>query len=97
MDFDHHKEVHKFLHKTLDELVADFIECTEKFPSETTLIEFMEWSYKQTIEPDEKDEEEDCECKIGEKFLKILEQINKKTNGEYPKFKIFPVDGVHGL
>ncbi len=49
---DEHIKRHKELHKALDELVADFINLTEKLPTQTTLMELMEWSYKQTIEPD---------------------------------------------
>lgn len=44
-----HQERHIFLHKYLDELLADFIMHTEKLPSKTTLVEFMEWSYSQTL------------------------------------------------
>ena len=43
-----HKERHQLLHKMLDELVADFIQETGKLPSETKLIELMDWSYEQT-------------------------------------------------
>ena len=43
---------HKELHQALDELLADFINKTEKLPSKTTLFDFMKWSYKQTIKPD---------------------------------------------
>ena len=46
-----HIKRHKELHKNLDELVADFISHTEKLLSKTTIMELMEWSYKQTIEP----------------------------------------------
>jgi hypothetical protein len=48
-----HKKRHVILHKYLDELIADFINHTHKLPSETTLIELMEWSNKQQINPDE--------------------------------------------
>lgn len=43
-----HKERHQLLHKELDELVADFIQETGKLPSETKLMELMEWSFEQT-------------------------------------------------
>ena len=46
-----HIKRHKELHKSLDELLADYIIHNEKRPSETSLIEFLEWSYKQTINP----------------------------------------------
>jgi len=48
-----HIERHKELHRSLDELLADFIDHTKRFPSKTTVIEFMEWSFKQTIDPDD--------------------------------------------
>lgn len=48
-----HKQRHEELHKVLDELVADFINHTEKMPSKTTVMELMEWSYDQTNNPTE--------------------------------------------
>ena len=45
-----HRKRHILLHKYLDELVADFITVTKKFPSKTNLLRFMEWSYQQTQE-----------------------------------------------
>lgn len=54
MNFEEHKKKHKELHKALDELSADFITHTGKRPSQTTLIELMEWSHKQTVEPTSK-------------------------------------------
>jgi hypothetical protein len=52
MTKEEHIEVHEILHRHLDELVADFINCTKKLPSRTTLLEFMEWSAKQLTNPD---------------------------------------------
>ena len=49
-----HKERHIELHKMLDELVADFISQTNNLPSKTTVMEFMKWSYEQTVTPTEK-------------------------------------------
>jgi len=46
-----HIEVHKELHKNLDNLIADFILTTDKLPSKTSLIDFMKWSHGQTINP----------------------------------------------
>jgi len=43
-----HKERHKTLHKCFDELIADFISETGRMPSETTVMDLIEWSYKQT-------------------------------------------------
>jgi len=45
-----HIELHIELQKKLDELVADFIYNTGKRPSETKIIDLMEWSYEQTQE-----------------------------------------------
>ena len=48
-----HKERHAELHKALDELVADFIGHTGRLPSKTTVMEFMEWAYQQSVSPTE--------------------------------------------
>ncbi len=48
-----HIKRHKDFHKFLDEMVADFIQHQDShLPSKVTLLEFMSWSHKQTIEPD---------------------------------------------
>jgi hypothetical protein len=39
------------LHKSLDELIACFFTETEKLPSKTTLMEFMNWSHEMTKNP----------------------------------------------
>jgi hypothetical protein len=52
MDKEEHIKTHKELHKALDKLCADFIVHTGKFPTETNLMEFMKWSFKQTTEPE---------------------------------------------
>jgi hypothetical protein len=52
MTLEEHKERHIQLHKQLDELVADFISVTEKLPSKHTIMELMEWSHQQTINPE---------------------------------------------
>ena len=49
-----HQERHVFLHKHLDELLADYINETEKLISETKFWEFIEWSHLQTMSPSEK-------------------------------------------
>lgn len=46
-----HIEIHKFLHRNLDLLVADFISCTKNLPSDTSIMKLMEWSHAQTIKP----------------------------------------------
>ena len=61
ISIEEHKEVHKGLHKALDELVADWILRTGGLPSKCSLTEFMKWSYEQTQypTPDEFCEKED--------------------------------------
>ena len=47
-----HKKRHIELHKALDELIADYItHHDQKRPSNTTVMELLEWSYKQTQNP----------------------------------------------
>lgn len=46
-----HQLRHQELHKAFDELLADFIGNTKRLPSKTTIMEFMEWSYQQTVNP----------------------------------------------
>lgn len=49
-----HIERHQYLHNALDELAGDFLRHHPgKHLSNTTLLELMDWSHKQTIEPDE--------------------------------------------
>lgn len=48
-----HIRRHKKLHKCLDELCADFFVHTNKLFSKTPISELMDWSYEQTISPDE--------------------------------------------
>jgi len=50
-----HKQKHTELHKALDELVADFIQHTEKHLSKTPILELIQWSNSQTHEPTEED------------------------------------------
>ena len=53
MTLKEHKERHLKLHEELDELIADFITHNEKSLSDTTIMEFLTWSYKETLEPTE--------------------------------------------
>lgn len=53
MDKKEHIDRHIILHKNLDELLADFIGITKKLPSQTTIIELINWSYQQTKNPTE--------------------------------------------
>jgi len=48
-----HKERHKLLHEYLDELIGDYITQRSKGLSATSLLEFVEWSYLQTLNPTE--------------------------------------------
>jgi hypothetical protein len=51
MTKEEHKQRHVELHKALDDLIADFISHTTKLPSRTSLLELMQWSHQQTINP----------------------------------------------
>jgi hypothetical protein len=52
MTQDEHRERHKLLHRMMDELVADYLSHVPRsLPSETTLMQLMEWSHAQTINP----------------------------------------------
>ena len=65
MTREEHIARHQELHKALDELVADYlrhhppkftadnVKDHPKLPSNTTLLELMEWSHQQTIDPAE--------------------------------------------
>ena len=58
LTFEEHRARHVQLHKYLDELVADFLTHNpSRLPSKTTLMEFMQWTYQQTINPDTPEEE----------------------------------------
>jgi hypothetical protein len=43
-----HRKTHKDFHRDLDSIVAEFIVTAGSLPSQTTLLEFMEWNYKMT-------------------------------------------------
>jgi len=51
MTLKEHQNRHKKLYASFDELLADFIQHTGKRPSETTVMELIEWSHSQTISP----------------------------------------------
>jgi hypothetical protein len=54
MTTEEHRERHKLLHEHFDELMADYLlHHKDKLPSNTTLMELMKWSHRQTIEPEE--------------------------------------------
>ncbi len=48
-----HRLRHVMLHQHLDELLADFIRHTGRFPSQTNCLELAQWSYDQAQEPTE--------------------------------------------
>ena len=54
MTHQEHIERHKELHKKIDELVADYISNQEKGLEETSVMELIEWSYQQTLNPTSK-------------------------------------------
>jgi hypothetical protein len=50
---DEHRLRHVELHKALDELLADWLfHVATARPSTSTVMELMQWSHKQTIDPD---------------------------------------------
>jgi hypothetical protein len=52
-----HKQCHIELHKALDELVADCIRHDKYFfPSKNSVMELIEWSHQQTINPEQSKE-----------------------------------------
>jgi len=52
MTKDEHKKRHITLHECFDELLADFIKSTGAAPLRRPIIDLVDWSYKQTQEPD---------------------------------------------
>ncbi|MFA5186907.1 MAG: hypothetical protein WC551_10545 [Patescibacteria group bacterium] len=54
MTLSEHQAIHKKLHESLDELLADFITHTQALPSKTTILELIQWSHKETTNPTEK-------------------------------------------
>lgn len=48
---DEHRARHVELHKALDELIADWIGHTGNLPSQHTVMELIEWSHGQTLNP----------------------------------------------
>lgn len=56
MNKEQHAKHHSTLHRHLDELMADYLMFNPgKVPSNTTVLELMQWSYIQTTEPSELD------------------------------------------
>lgn len=46
-----HKERHEQLHKSLDELVADFISHNDISLRDVSVMDLIQWSYDQTQNP----------------------------------------------
>jgi len=53
MTKDEHKLKHVKLHEALDELLADFIDHTEGPILNRPITDLINWSYKQTQNPDD--------------------------------------------
>lgn len=49
--FEQHRQRHIELHRSLDELMADWITETEGLPSKCSLLDFFKWSNEQTENP----------------------------------------------
>ncbi len=56
-----HMARHRLLHGYFDELLSDYLACNQKQGKgleNTTIEEFMRWSHRQTVNPEEPDTEE---------------------------------------
>ena len=53
MNTEEHKQRHIELHKSLDELMGDFVADTGRMLSQTNMLDFLNWSYQQTVFPSE--------------------------------------------
>jgi hypothetical protein len=47
-----HQQRHEYLHKALDELVADWLGNTKNLPSSSTVMQLLSWSSKQAKQLD---------------------------------------------
>jgi hypothetical protein len=63
-----HQERHKFLHKCLDELVADYISNTLNSLTQSSIMDLMEWSARQTQIPDDPENAPTLAQKLGIKI-----------------------------
>ena len=54
MNKQEHKKIHEELHTALDMLITDFLYHTRKLLGETSILEFMDWSHRQTVSPQTK-------------------------------------------
>lgn len=68
MTSEKHKQRHLFLHKMLDELVADYILHNKgQRASSTYVMHLLQWSYKQAKNPIEHDDHKHEETKYEQK------------------------------
>ena len=52
-----HQKRHRELHQKLDELLGDFLSHTKALPSQTPILELMQWSNQQASAPDHEPKE----------------------------------------
>lgn len=55
MTEEEHRQRHQVLHRALDELLADFILHTSEPPLRRPILDLVEWSHQQTIQPSVKE------------------------------------------
>jgi len=65
MTIKEHKERHLQLHRSFDELIADFIHNTSNSLSKTSILDLVEWSYKQTLDPDNPNQSKETKWEVG--------------------------------
>lgn len=84
-----HIEIHKKLHKQLDDLVANWILETNKLPSEHTIYDLMKWAYQQTKNPSDRlgQQNEKEAYPIAEKWVDSLPNLKSwiKNKQHYKK------------
>ena len=51
MTDEEHKQRHIELHRMLDELVADYFTHTGKLFTSSSIMDLIQWSHQQTIQP----------------------------------------------
>ncbi len=51
MTTDEHKQRHRQLHESLDELVADWLAQTPHLLTTASVADLVKWSYQQTLNP----------------------------------------------
>ena len=52
MNEEEHKKKHEDLHRAFDELMDDWMTHTQRRPSKSSVLELLEWSFRQTAGPD---------------------------------------------